>query len=76
MSFQAKNVILTNLLSNRDVARNNPKFDFLGKIWNIEANYKYMNQTSVISLLFGHMGRVFTLFKYLETLINVRFRLF
>ena len=31
MSFQPKNVILTNLLSNRDIAQENPKFDFCGK---------------------------------------------
>ena len=58
MSFQPKNVILTNLLSNCDVARKKPKFDFLAKIMTFEANYKFMNETTVDSLLFGHMARV------------------
>ena len=58
MSFQPKNVILTNLLSNCDVARKKPKFDFLGKIMDIEAKYKFMDETTVDSLLFGYMARV------------------
>ena len=58
MSFQPKNVILTNLLSNCDVARKKPKFDFLGKIMTIEGKYKFMDETTVDSLLFGSMSRV------------------
>ena len=61
MGFQPKNVILTNLLSNWDVAWKKPKLDFLSKIINFEAHYILMNQTIVISLLFGHMARVFML---------------
>ena len=58
MSFQPKNVILSNLLSNCDVARKKPKFDFLGKIKAIEAKYKFMDETTIDSLLFGYMARV------------------
>jgi hypothetical protein len=56
--IQPKNAILTNLLSNCDVARQKPKFDFWAKIMTFEANYEFMNETTVDSLLFGHMGRV------------------
>ena len=76
MSFQPKNLILSNLLSNCDVAWKKPKFDFLGKIMNIGANNIFMNQTIVIFLLFGHIARVFMLLKYLETLRNVRIKRF
>ena len=58
MSFQPENVILTNLLSNCDVAQKKPKFDFLGKIMTIEGKYKFMDETTVDSLLFGYMARV------------------
>ena len=59
MSFQPKNVILSNLLSNCDVARKKPKFDFLGKIMHIEANYIFMNQTIVISFFIWIYGQGF-----------------
>jgi hypothetical protein len=59
--FSAKNVSLTNLLSNCDVAREKPKFDFLVKIMHIEANFLFMNETIIISLLVEHMARVFML---------------
>jgi hypothetical protein len=58
MSFQPKNVILINLLSNCDVARKKPNFDFLGKIMTIEAKYKFRDETTVDSVLFGYMERV------------------
>ena len=58
MSFQPKNVILTNLVSNCDVARKKPNFDFLGKIMTFEGKYKFMDETTVDSLLFGYMARV------------------
>ena len=40
---QPQNGILTSSLSNCDVAQKKPKFDFLGKIMNIEANNIFMN---------------------------------
>ena len=58
MSFQPKNVVLTNFLSNCDVAWKKPKLDFLGKIMTIGANYKFMDKNTVDSFLFGYVARV------------------
>ena len=40
--IQPKNVFLTNLVSNCDVARKNPKFGFSGKIVKFKAYFKFM----------------------------------
>ena len=32
------------------------KYDFLAKIATFEANFKFLNETTVDSLLFGHVG--------------------
>ena len=56
--FQPKNLILTNLLSNCDVAQKKAKSDFLAKIVTFEANFKFFNETTVDSLLIKHVGIV------------------
>ena len=58
MSCEPKNVILSNLLLNSDDAWKKPKFDFLDKIMAIEAKYKFMDETTVDSLILGYMARV------------------
>ena len=55
---QPKNGILTNFLSTCDVAQKKTKFYFLAKIITLETNYKFLNETTVDSLSFGHMGSV------------------
>ena len=70
-SFQPKNVIFAICFQIGML-----HFDFFDQIMKNEAIKMYMNQTTVISLLFGHIARVFMLFKYFEALRNVRFKRF
>ena len=51
-------MILTNLLSNCNVVQKKAKSDFLAKIVSYEVNFKFLNKTTVDSLLFGHVGSV------------------
>jgi hypothetical protein len=51
-------MILTNPLSNCNVAQKKAKSDFFAKIVTFEANFKFLNETTVDSLLFGHVGSV------------------
>ena len=71
MCIQPKNLILTNLLSNFDVAQKKVKSDFLAKIVTFEVNFKFLNETTVDSLLFGHVGSVCIFKKYFKRLKNV-----
>ena len=74
--IQPENVISTNLVSNCDVARKTPKFGFLATIVKFKHNFRFMIETTVDSLLFGDMGRVYILKKYLKVLKNVKFQHF
>ena len=42
----------------------------------LKANFKFMIETTVDSLLFGYMGRLYILKSYLKRLKNVRFQHF
>ena len=74
--FSAKNAILTNLVSNCDLAWKTLNYGFMAKIVKFTANFKFLIETTVDSLLFGHMRRVYILKIYSKGLRNVRFQHF